>query len=105
MCLGCRSKQTAHVGLSNNQPGILPCHAMPGKVAKGPICKHVTRPAFVRSCIIVVIMMRMKCEEESYLDVRPAGIGKGDVSELNMGAFRAPSGLGLPRWDHLGWPI
>ena len=53
MCLGCQSKQTAHVGLSNDQPSILPCHAMPGKVAKGLICKHVTRPAFVRSGTIV----------------------------------------------------
>lgn len=41
----------------------------------------------------------------AHLDIRPAGVGKGDVAELDVGPVRAALGLGMPCWHHLGPPI
>lgn len=40
-----------------------------------------------------------------HLDVRPAGVGEGNVAELDVGPVRAALGLGMPCRHHLGRPI
>ena len=47
------------------------------------------------------------CEQgtAAHLDVGPAGVGKGNIPELDVGSLRAALGLGMPCRDHLGRPI